>query len=69
MSDDEIKKLDIKKFLEEGASALNTIRSIIIFGRNESTYKFILCHALMKQEPTNSLSYDDLTVGSRARDI
>ncbi|WP_456383464.1 hypothetical protein [Persephonella sp.] len=55
-----IKKLEIREYLEEELNALNILRSIILFGKNSSTYKFALCHTLLLQEPKETLKYEDI---------
>lgn len=55
-----IKKEEIKSFIDVDSSALTTVRTLMLFGRNTATYKFALCHALTKQPAKNSVSYDDL---------
>ncbi len=57
----DIKKKDIKEFLESEQSALNTVRTLLLFGRNSATYKFALCNALMKAKPSSELVASDLT--------
>ncbi len=59
----EIKKKEIKEFLEVDNSALNTFRTLILFGRNTATYKFAFCNALMQLNPRNEVKYDDLRDG------
>lgn len=55
-----IKKEEIKSFIDNDSSALTTMRTLMLFGRNTATYKFALCHALLKQKPTDFVSYEDI---------
>src|SRR5215213_8860214 len=55
----EIRKKAIADFAAEG-DALNTVRTILLFGNNVSTYKFALCSALMELDPTNEVRFQDL---------
>lgn len=57
---DEIKNEKVATFHAEELSARNTVRTILLFGRNTATYKFALCDALLKQPANSSVSYDDL---------
>jgi regulator of replication initiation timing len=56
----EIKKKEIKEYLETQNSSLNTFRTIILFGRNTATYKFAFCHALLNLDPRDEIKYEDL---------
>ena len=50
----------IKAYVEKEISPISTLRTILLFGRNVSTYKFALADTLL-QSPANSiLSYKDL---------
>lgn len=56
-----IKKQEIQSFLDKESSTLNTFRTLTLFGKNAATYKFALCHALMKQTgKTSEVRYEDL---------
>jgi hypothetical protein len=55
-----IKKPEIQSFLDSEASALNTFRTLVLFGKNTATYKFAFCHALLKHNPKSELYYHDL---------
>lgn len=55
-----IKVPEIYEFLKDEESSLNTARTLILFGRNVSTYKFALCETLMKFNSINELRYDDI---------
>lgn len=55
-----IKKEEIKVFLDTENTAVNTIRTLTLFGKNSATYKFALCHALMQQSATSELRYTEL---------
>ena len=46
------------KNLDQSVSA--TLRTIILFGKNVSTYKFALASTLLKLKPKNFISYEDL---------
>jgi 5-methylcytosine-specific restriction endonuclease McrA len=39
---------------------ISTLRTIVLFGRNISTYKFALATTLLKLKPKNFVTYDDL---------
>ncbi len=53
-------KENIFQFNEDENNPLTTIRTILLFGNNVSTYKFALCSALMKHSPKNELKFSDL---------
>jgi len=55
----ESKKL-VGQFLYEEKGEFSEIRTVLIFGKNTSTYKFAFCHALLQQKPTDSLKYEAL---------
>jgi hypothetical protein len=55
-----IKKQSINHYLEDQNTSLNTFRTLILFGKNVSTYKFAFAHSLLKQKAVDRLSYDDL---------
>jgi 5-methylcytosine-specific restriction endonuclease McrA len=55
-----IKKGNIQSFLDTEASALNTFRTLVLFGKNTATYKFALCDALLKHDAKSELYYHDL---------
>jgi len=50
----------IKNYSQIEISPLSTVRTILLFGNNVSTYKFALCSALMKQNPRNDIKFVDL---------
>ena len=56
----EITKREIKSYLEEESSSLNTFRTLILFGKNSATYKFAFCHSLLKISARNEVKYDEL---------
>lgn len=56
----DIKKKEINHFFVAEPSAVTSARTIILFGRNTSTYKFALWNALLRQQSTSSLQYGDL---------
>ncbi|KMV30376.1 hypothetical protein AB733_11930 [Photobacterium swingsii] len=60
MVDNPIKKKEIKAFLDSDSTALNTFRTLTLFGRNSATYKFALCHSLMQQSAICELKYEDV---------
>ncbi|MEZ9874674.1 hypothetical protein [Vibrio breoganii] len=61
MTESTIKKREVKVFLDKDISTLNTFRTLTLFGKNAATYKFALCHALLKQNgQTSELRYEDL---------
>lgn len=50
----------ISDFENDDQSELTALRTIILFGRNVSTYKFALCSALMQEKVTNQIRYSDI---------
>lgn len=50
----------IQNFSQTEISPVSTIRTIVLFGNNVSTYKFALCSALMKQTEISHIKYEDL---------
>ena len=50
----------IKEFYSSEKSVESTIRTIVLFGRNVSTYKFALASTLLKLKPKNFITYEDL---------
>jgi len=56
----EIKKKEIYDFINEDNDPLNTFRTILLFGRNVSTYKFAFCSALLNHNAKDQLKYSDL---------
>lgn len=50
----------IKEFIERETSPVSTLRTILLFGRNVSTYKFALADTLLKAKANSILSYQDL---------
>jgi 5-methylcytosine-specific restriction endonuclease McrA len=55
-----MKKL-IHEFYAEKNDPINTFRTILLFGKNVSTYKFALCSALLSQNAKSEIRYSDLT--------
>jgi 5-methylcytosine-specific restriction endonuclease McrA len=55
-----MKKL-IHEFYTEKNDPINTFRTILLFGKNVSTYKFALCSALLSQNTKSEIRYSDLT--------
>ena len=60
MADNEIKKKLVRDFLIKDSSVVNNYRTLIIFGRSSSTYKFALCNAIITIKPTGELRYEYL---------
>lgn len=56
----DIKVPEIYEFFKDEEGSLNTARTIILFGRNVSTYKFALCDTLMKFGARDDLKYADI---------
>ncbi len=54
-----MKKL-VNDFSTQQISPLSTIRTILLFGNNVSTYKFALCSALIKKNETSYIKFEDL---------
>jgi 5-methylcytosine-specific restriction endonuclease McrA len=50
----------IKYYNEIDESPITTFRTVLLFGRNSSTFKFALTSALIKQNPKNALSYEEV---------
>lgn len=50
----------VQQFLNEEKGEFSEIRTVLIFGRNSSTYKFAFCHALLQQNAVNSLKYQEI---------
>lgn len=50
----------VGQFLNEEKGEFSEVRTVLIFGRNSSTYKFAFCHALLQQNAVNSLKYQDI---------
>ena len=50
----------INEFDKSDISDLAALRTIILFGRNVSTYKFALCSALLKENTVSELRYTDI---------
>ena len=55
-----IKVKEVSEFLHEDSDSINTLRTLVLFGRNVSTYKFALCHTLMNLSSRSELSYEDI---------
>lgn len=53
-------KENIKTFNELHNNPIATFRTVFLFGRNSSTFKFALTSALLKQNPKNALSYEEV---------
>jgi hypothetical protein len=49
-------------FFSEKNDPLTTFRTIMLFGKNTSTYKFALCHSLMNQPSRSEIKFSDLSV-------
>lgn len=50
----------IRDFHTSEKSVVSTIRTIILFGKNVSTYKFALASTLLKLKPQNEILFEDL---------
>ncbi len=50
----------IQKFYSSDKSVASTVRTIVLFGRNVSTYKFALASTLLNLKPKNFITYEDL---------
>ena len=50
----------IQKFNSSDTSVVSTLRTIVLFGRNVSTYKFALASALLKLKPKNFITYEEI---------
>lgn len=50
----------IQKFYSSDNSFVSTVRTIILFGRNVSTYKFALASTLLSLKPKNTITYEEL---------
>lgn len=50
----------IYNFSNQEISPISTLRTILLFGNNVSTYKFALCSALMKQNEASDIKFVDL---------
>ena len=53
----------IHDYIHQDISPASTLRTIVLFGKNTSTYKFALTDTLLKQSATSTLSYEDLRTG------
>jgi hypothetical protein len=51
----------IHEFYAEEKDPLITFRTILLFGKNVSTYKFALCSALLNLKPQNEIRFSDLS--------
>lgn len=50
----------IRQYIFEQPGTHSSLRSVLLFGRNTSTYKFALCDALLRQPARTEHAYDDL---------
>jgi hypothetical protein len=50
----------IQEYQKLDNSVVSTLRTIVLFGRNVSTYKFALASTLLKLKPKDDISYQDL---------
>jgi 5-methylcytosine-specific restriction endonuclease McrA len=50
----------INEFYSSDNSVVSTLRTIVLFGRNVSTYKFALASTLLNLKPKNQITYEDL---------
>jgi 5-methylcytosine-specific restriction endonuclease McrA len=53
----------IHDYFHQDRSSAATLRTIVLFGKNSSTYKFALTDTLLKQSATSTFSYEDLRTG------
>ncbi len=53
-------KPEIKNFSQKEISSASTLRTILLFGRNVSTYKFALTSALLELKPNDEVKFTDL---------
>lgn len=53
-------KTIIQNYNSTDTSVVSTLRTIVLFGRNVSTYKFALASTLLKLRPKNFITYEDL---------
>jgi 5-methylcytosine-specific restriction endonuclease McrA len=53
-------KTIIQEFYNSDESVVSTIRTIFLFGRNVSTYKFALASTLLNLKPKSFITYEDL---------
>lgn len=63
LSDDDIKKSEVRRFLFDEEGSISSLRTVLLFGRNTATYKFALLHAISavaEQKITSELRYHDL---------
>ncbi len=56
----EIKKDEIRKFIQEKSSVLTTMRGLLIFGKNTATYKFALIQSILKHNSKSEIYYHEL---------
>src|SRR5688572_3883564 len=52
---------EIADFASADNESDNILRTVTLFGKNSSTYKFALTHALLNQNAQSELRYEDLT--------
>jgi hypothetical protein len=50
----------IQEYNSKDTSAISALRTIILFGRNVSTYKFALANTLLKLKPRDIITYEEL---------
>lgn len=50
----------IQTFNASDSSVAATLRTIVLFGKNTSTYKFALASTLLKLKPKDSIAYEEL---------
>lgn len=60
MSKGEIKKKEVRDFVDSEVSNQNIFRTLIVFGKNVATYKFAFCHALLHSKPKSEIYYHEL---------
>jgi hypothetical protein len=57
----EIKNKRVYRYLyQDGSDSLNAIRSILLFGKNTSTYKFALCESFLLAGPKQTITYEEM---------
>jgi hypothetical protein len=54
-------KKNIHDYFYSKIDPVTTFRTILLFGRNTSTFKFAYCSALLKQNPKNEINLKDLS--------
>ncbi|RYY47497.1 MAG: hypothetical protein EOO06_12390 [Chitinophagaceae bacterium] len=58
-----MKNKSVYDFSVAESDAVNTLRTITLFGKNVSTYKFALLSTLMQRGPSDALKYQDIRDG------